>query len=189
MVVLIGGPARAGKGLLSRKLATDLGWPLLSLDVLKMALSRVVPDLGIDPEAPSAKVGEAMWPLVRAMAENAVETGAHYVFEGDMLYPRQLAELRSMYPGHVTACFLGYSHASAAQKLAAIRKATGLPNDWLNEHDDGFILDLVQDGIAESQHLSLEAEQYGFEYFDGSVAFEAMLEDAFTYLRSCSATA
>jgi len=37
--------------------------------------------------------------------------------------------------------------------------------------------------------LSLEAEQYGFEYFDGSVAFEAMLEDAFTYLRSCSATA
>lgn len=189
MVVLIGGPARAGKGLLSRRLATKLGWPLLSLDVLKMALSRVVPDLRIDPEAPSAEVGEAMWPLVRAMAENAVETGTHYVFEGDMLYPRQMAELRSTYPGQVAACFLGYSRASAPEKLAAIRRATGLPNDWLNEYDDGFILDLVRDGIAESRLLSLEAEHYGFEYFDGSTAFEAMLEDALVYLQSCSGTA
>ena len=90
MVVWIGGPARSGKGLLARKLAADLEWPLLSLDVLKMALSRVVPDLGIDPEAPSATVGEAMWPLIRAMAENAIETDVDYVFEGDMLSPRHL---------------------------------------------------------------------------------------------------
>ena len=83
MLILLGGAPRAGKGMISRELVQKRGIALLSLDVLKMGLHRAVPSMGVDPNAHSREVGENMWPLVRAMAENALEADVDYVFEGD----------------------------------------------------------------------------------------------------------
>jgi len=184
LVILIGGATRSGKSILSRRLAANLGWPILSLDVLKMGLSRAVPSLGIDPASPSAAVGRVMWPLIRAMLENAVETASDYIFEGDMLLPHQVAELQATRTGEVVACFLGYRHLQPEQKLAAIRRYGGLPNDWLNEHDDRYILHEVRLGIAASDEVALDAERHGFLYFDGSAGFETMVDEAVANLQS-----
>ena len=125
-----------------------------------------------------------MWPLIRAMLENALETATDYIFEGDMLLPQQVAELHATRADEVVACFLGYRHLQPERKLAGIRLYGGLPNDWLNEHDDNYILDEVRLGIAASEKLALEAERHSLLYFDGSAGFETMVDEAVANLKS-----
>ena len=67
MLVFIGGAARTGKGILVRRLLTERHMPYLNLDVLKMGLTRGVPELDIDPDAGGIAVGER---AVAARARN-----------------------------------------------------------------------------------------------------------------------
>jgi hypothetical protein len=60
MIHYIGGAARCGKGILSRRLLSELGLPYLSLDVLKMGLSRGMPELAFDPDAGGMGVAERL---------------------------------------------------------------------------------------------------------------------------------
>jgi hypothetical protein len=184
LVILIGGATRSGKSMVARRLSAGLTWPLLSLDVLKMGLVRAVPLLGVDPDSPPTEVGRVMWPLIRAMVENALDTDADYVFEGDMLSPDRVSELREASDGRLAACFLGYRRSTPEQKLVAIRRYRGLPNDWLNEHDDGYVLEEARLGIAESVRIARESERVGLRYFDGSAEFERMLDEAMEYLQA-----
>jgi 2-phosphoglycerate kinase len=87
---IVGGAPRAGKGAIARKLAERTTIPVLSLDLLKMGLHETVPTLGIDPGTASSEVGKRMWPLVRAMVRNAVESSTPYIFEGDMVLPESM---------------------------------------------------------------------------------------------------
>ena len=81
MLLMLGGAPRAGKGIISRQLVRKTAMPFLSLDMLKMGLHHAVPSMGVDPSAPSVEVAEKMWPLVRAMAENALESNLECIFE------------------------------------------------------------------------------------------------------------
>jgi len=157
---------------------------MLSLDVLKMGLSKAVPSLGVDPGAPSEEVGRAMWPLLEAMLENALETGSDYIVEGDMLLPDQIAALRATAGDDLVACFLGYRHATPERKLADIRRFAGLPNDWLSGHEDAPVLDLVRAGTEASERLATECERLGLPYFDDSSGFDVMVGEAVDYLAS-----
>ena len=58
MLILLGGAPRAGKGIISRRVAAEAEYPLLSLDPLKMGPQNAVPSLGIDADANPAEVGE-----------------------------------------------------------------------------------------------------------------------------------
>ncbi len=49
MLLFIGGAARTGKGILVRRLLAELRLPYLSLDVLKMGLTRGVPGIRYRP--------------------------------------------------------------------------------------------------------------------------------------------
>lgn len=186
MLIVIGGPTRSGKGVVSRTIAATLGWPMLSLDVLKMGLSVAVPSLGIDPGAPSEEVGRAMWPVLDAIFANALETGTDYIVEGDMIFPHQVEALRATAGDQIVACFLGYRRAAPERKLADIRRFSGLPNDWLRGQEDAAVLALVRDGIEASERLAAECERLGLRYFDDSSGFVAMVDDAVDYLASRS---
>ena len=59
MLFFIGGAARTGKGILARRLLVEQRLPYLSLDVLKMGLTRGVPEYEIDPDAGGIIVGHA----------------------------------------------------------------------------------------------------------------------------------
>ncbi len=186
MLILLGGAPRAGKGIISRRLVRETAIPLLTLDTLKMGLHHAVPSLGVDPNASSSEVGERMWPLVRAMAKNALESKVDYVFEGDMLLPQQAAELCDFAGKEVRSCFVGYVSVEPRQKLAEIREHAGFPNDWVNEHSDEDILDLIEYGIQFSRELSEKCSRVGLRYFDGSADFVGTVDAVVAYLSRTS---
>ncbi len=182
MLILLGGAPRAGKGIISRRVAAEAEYPLLSLDPLKMGLQNAVPSLGIDADANPAEVGEKMWPLVRAIAENVLDSESEYIFEGDMILPHQAAALLSFPGADVRACFVGYGSIDSRQKLAEIRQHTGFPNDWLTEHDDEYVLGVVEYGIRFSRHLAEQCNHHGLRHFDVSEDFAKTVDDVAAYL-------
>ena len=123
-----------------------------------------------------------MWPLLRAIAENVLESDSDYVFEGDMIAPHQAAELLSIGGDRVRSCFVGYGAIESRQKLAEIRQHTGFPNDWLNEHADEYVLEVIEYGIRFSRQLSEQCASLGLKYFDGSADFAETVDAAVAYL-------
>jgi hypothetical protein len=182
--MMLGGPPRAGKGIIARRCLEEWRVPFLSLDVLKMGLHHALPSVGIELGTAPVDVGRKMWPLIRAMAQNAVECQVDYLFEGDMLVPSQVLELQDLLGSQLRACFVGYRDIAPNQKLAEIRAHAGLPNDWLTEHDDDYILEVVEYGIDFSRGLSEECALLDIAYFDGSRSFEEAVVAAVSYLAS-----
>ncbi len=183
MIHYIGGAARCGKGILVRRLLTDLHLPYLSLDVLKMGLTRGLPELAFDPDAGGMRVAERMWPLVREMSLNLVEERADYVFEGEIL-PKHVDAFRQVHPTQVNACFLGYTTISPDQKLHEIRSHSGYPNDWPQSYTDADLLAIIRREIAFSQYLQAESARFNFPYFDLSDQFMPILEKVVDTIRS-----
>ena len=178
----IGGAARSGKGILVRRLLVDLRLPYLSLDVLKMGLTRGLPELAFDPDAGGMQVAERLWPLVREMSRNLFADQTDYVFEGELL-PRQVDALRQEYSTQVNACFLGYSTIEPDQKLREIRTHSGYPNDWPQSCTDAGLLSIIHREIAFSQYLQAECDRLHFPYFDLSRQFLPVLDQVVDYIR------
>jgi hypothetical protein len=182
MLLIVGGAPRTGKGIIARRLLVETRMPYLSLDVLKMGLVHAVPSLGVDPDASSIAVSEQLWPLVRAMAVNMIETGVPYIIEGEIL-PKHVDELGRLHPGEVRACFLGYAGIEPQRKLREVREFGGHPNDWTSTSPDAEELGLIEDAIGFSRYLSDECARLGIAYFDTSRDFLPTLDRAATYLR------
>jgi hypothetical protein len=183
MIHYIGGAARSGKGILVRRLLTDLHLPYLSLDVLKMGLTRGLPELAFDPDAGGMRVAERLWPLVREMSKNLFADHADYVFEGEIL-PKNVDAIRQVYTTQVNACFLGYSTISPDQKLREIRMHSGYPNDWPHSYTDADLLAIIHREIAFSQYLQAESARFHFPYFDLSDQFMPVIEKVVDTIRS-----
>jgi hypothetical protein len=183
MLLFIGGAARTGKGILVRRLLHDMQFSYLSLDVLKMGLTRGVPEFVIDPDAGALPVAERLWPLVREMSHNLVAEQIDYAIEGELL-PRHVAALRQTYPAQVQACFLGYTQIAPADKLCAIRANSGYPNDWPQECDDAKLLGIIRSNIAFSHYLIAECAAYNVPYFDTSEHFGPILDAVVAYVRA-----
>lgn len=179
----IGGAARSGKGILVRRLLTDLHLPYLSLDVLKMGLTRGFPELAFDPDAGGMQVAERLWPLVREMSRNLFADQTDYVFEGEIL-PKHVDALRQEYPTQINACFLGYSTISPVQKLHEIRAHSGYPNDWSQSYTDAGLLSIIHREIAFSRYLQVECVRLQLPYFDLSNQFMPVLDKVVDYIRS-----
>jgi hypothetical protein len=182
MLLFIGGAARAGKGILARRLLAEMHLPYLSLDVLKMGLTRGVPEYVIDPDAGGMQVAERMWPLVREMSASLLVDRVDYVIEGEII-PRNIAALRQTYPGQINACFLGYTTITPAQKLHEIRTYTGYPNDWARSYTDADLLTVITREIAFSQYVQAECARYRLRYFDTSRQFLPTLDEVVGYVR------
>jgi hypothetical protein len=183
MLLFVGGAPRAGKGIITRRLLLETHLPYLSLDIVKMGLVNGVPDFGIDPEESSILVAEKLWPLVHAMTVNMIETGVHYIIEGEIL-PKHVHKLILCYPMQIKACFLGYTEITPPQKLREIREYSGHPNDWVNTYPDPYVLELIEDSIEFSRYLQSECTELGITYFDISDNFLDTLDRVVDYLRA-----
>lgn len=181
MLIFIGGAARTGKGILARRLLHDKRIAYLSLDVLKMGLTRGVPEYSIDPDAGGLAVGTRLWPLVREMSVSLLFDQIDYVIEGELL-PRHVSELSQLYPGQIRTCFLGYAAVTPAQKLKDVRTYGGYPNDWPAECSDAQLLQILTSMVDFSRYLQAECAAYGLRYFDTSCHFMATLEQVFAFL-------
>jgi hypothetical protein len=183
MLIYIGGAARTGKGILVRRLLHEHRMSFLSLDVLKMGLTRGVPEYDIDPDAGPIIVSERLWPLVREMSINLLGEGVDYIIEGEVL-PKHVAAFQRDHPGKVKACFLGYVPITLEQKLREIRAHAGLPNDWSSEYSDPELLNVITEMIIFSQYLKDECAVYGLRYFDTSENFEQVLDAVMAFICS-----
>jgi hypothetical protein len=181
MILYIGGAARTGKGILTRRLLAERGLPFLSLDVLKMGLARGMPECVLDPDAGGMQVAQRLWPLVREMSRNLLMEGLDYVFEGEIL-PKHVAALRQEYPAQIQACFLGYTTIAPDQKLSEIRVHAGHPNDWPQEYSDDALLAVIKREISFSQYLQAECALHQLPYFDTSDQFLPTLDAVVAYV-------
>lgn len=183
MLFFIGGAARTGKGIISRRLLYEQHIPYMSVDVLKMGLARGVPEFAIDPDAGAFHVAERTWPLVREMCRNLIAEQVPYLIEGELL-PQQIALYRNEYPSQVHGCFLGYSTITPAQKCHEIRTNGGHPNDWPSEVSDAALLAIIEREIAFSRFLQAECQTYQLPYFDSSQAFLETIDQVVALFKS-----
>ena len=182
MLYLLGGAARAGKSTLAQRLLIEKRLPYFPIDVLTMGLTRGLPHLDLDPDGPDRVTGEKLWPIIRAVAENIIETDVTYLLEGATLLPAYVAELIHAHEAAVWACFIGYPHASPEVKVRAIRAFGGGPNDWVRNHTDAQLHALVDHMVDYSRYLQEECVRHNIPFFDGSLAFQDTLDQAFHYL-------
>src|ERR1044071_1292544 len=129
MLFVLGGASRAGKSIIAAKLLRETHIPYFSLDMLMMGLTNGMPQLGFDPDQSSQVNAEKLWPLLRAILVNILETEVDYLIEGDAILPKHVNELIQEFGPQVRACFIGYAEVVPAQKLADIRQFGGHPND------------------------------------------------------------
>ncbi|MFG1496593.1 hypothetical protein ABMA57_08155 [Saccharospirillum sp. HFRX-1] len=170
-VLILGGASRTGKSLISRELLPRLGVPYLSIDPIKMALSKAVPSYPLDTDASSIAVSEQLWPFVRALLINMHETGLSYLVEGEVL-PWQVAQLSDQLGFALPACFVGYQNVVVSQHVAQIKRHYHLPNSWTIDMSDADLHRLVEEGVDYSRYLCAECERYGLYYQDFSVDFD-----------------
>ncbi len=81
MIILISGDTHTGKTLLAQKLLERLHIPYLSMDHLKMGLSRTK-TCNLVPESDDEEWVEYLWPIVREMIKTCLENCQHLIVEG-----------------------------------------------------------------------------------------------------------
>ena len=182
MLYIIGGASRTGKSVISRELMVKTGMPYFSLDVLMMGLANGLPEYGINPDDPEFRNAEKMWPVLRSMLINMIETGTEYIVEGYTILPEHASELQDLFPDQVKSCFIGYTDINPKKKLEDIRFYSDLPNDWAKTSSDGDILELINRSISYSSFLKKECEKYSIPYFDQSEDFSGIQRRILAYL-------
>ena len=182
MLYLIGGAARSGKTLLAQRLFRERGVPYFCVDYFVSALDQAAPELGIVAESPNESRSKLLWPRMVPMLRNIVEVEPYYTVEGDALLPSGVASLAEEYKGAIRPCFLGFARSIPQLKLEEIRKFSGGINDWIQDHDDAYILDLCTEMIDFSRYVQRECSLYELPYFDVSDHFTEVLEKAYQSL-------
>jgi len=180
-MIILGGASRAGKGIISRQLMTRLNLPYLSVDPLKMALIRAVPQYPVDPNAGSVEVSRQLWPYLSTLMSNLVETGVEYIIEGEIL-PEHAAQFLNAGEQKITVCFVGYCDISNEEKVKSIKHNSGFPNDWTVDCSDDEIIDLVEESIEYSQFLKKECQSLGLKYIDTGVDFEGSISEVINFI-------
>lgn len=187
MLYIIGGASRTGKSMISREFMVKTGVPCFSLDVLMMGLANGVPEYGINPDDREFRNAEKMWPIIRSMLINMIETGLDYIIEGYTILPEHANEIQNLFPDQVKSCFIGYSRIDPKKKLEEIRKYSDLPNDWAKTSSDSEILNLINRSISYSTFLKTECEKYKIPYFDQSDDFIGTQRKILVYLNDSGA--
>ncbi len=80
MIILISGASHTGKTLLAQKLLEKYKYPILSIDLLKMGLTRSN-NTSLTPED-DEKLEEYLWPIIKEMIKTAIENKQNLIIEG-----------------------------------------------------------------------------------------------------------
>ncbi|MBN2081292.1 hypothetical protein JW859_03695 [bacterium] len=177
MLYLIGGPGRAGKTTLARRLTAQHGIAYFSLDYLMMGLYHGAPETGVDPNRPEAAVAPLLWPVVRPLLTAMLENGEEYCVEGFAIRPAGVAELAQRFPTSIRCCFLGYPNAAAAVKLQQERTHP-TTNPWPADRSEAEALAEFERNKLASIELRGECVAHGYPFVDTSADFEAAIEAA-----------
>lgn len=182
-MIVLGGASRTGKGLISRELMGLLGIPYMSIDPIKMAISKSIPSYKLNTDGTSVAVSEEMWPFISALILNLVETNVSYIVEGEIL-PSHVCELANVHGVRVSSCFVGYKDISIEEKISQVRTNSGNANDWTSDLADSELRELIREGVQYSEYLYDECQKYGLRYIDFSESFDVGKKATLEYLCS-----
>ena len=182
MLYILGGAARSGKSILSRKFVTERQTPYISTDLIISMLQRGVPSVGIKHGQEFIPKATNLWPIIKPFCESLIKHEPTYLVGGDGLLPKFIPELTEKYKGEVHVCFVGYTSISATEKLKEVRKFGGRKGDWTLNFSDKEMLEGIKKMILFSKYLKRECKKYNIKYFDVSKDFQKKLNDIFTYL-------
>ncbi len=186
MLYMIGGAPRSGKTTLARQMFAEYGVPYFSIDTLIASLASASPELGMRVSDPALKRVEIVWPTIRKVASDVVQSSDDLLLEGDVLLPKHLIEFGHSTHAGIKACFIGYADVDPVKKLRAIREHAADGTDWTEELDDARLLDLIGELRTFSEYLRRECCHYKIPYFDGSTCFAGAIREAKTYLHSAA---
>lgn len=179
MLFLIGGAARSGKTLIARRLLSKHRVPCFCADYFVSALEQGAPELGISWETPNEERARVVWPRIEPMLRTIVEMEPAYTVEGGSLWPQGVRALMDEYGDAVRACFLGFATSTPDIKLRDIRQYGGGVDDWLRDHSDAYVLELMAEMIAFSRYLRDACRALELPYFDVSDDFTRTVNKAY----------
>jgi hypothetical protein len=183
VLYIVGGAPRAGKSILARRMLDEHKIAYFPTDILMMGLASAMPQLGLRPSDSAPARAPIMWPTLRGMAVTILEKEEEYLFEGDVLMPAHVVELRERFGSAVRACFLGYAKVDSLAKVRDIRRHAVGRSEWTDDCDDIHLLRIVEEFKSLSEQLRIECAECELAYFDGSVDFFAAIDQAAAYLR------
>lgn len=179
MLFILGGAARSGKTLISRKLLEEKNIPYFCIDYLVTALERY-PSLDIKHGQPFIAKSEKLWTSVFPLMAHLEESEPNYLVEGDGILPKQISELQTKIDD-LKVCFVGYTNIVPTKKLNDIRKSKAVDDDWPSDYKDEDLLPMISDMIEFSKYLKKECEKYNIQYFDCSQNFEECQKQIFNF--------
>ena len=182
MLYLIGGAARSGKTILTQRLFHEHRVPYFCLDAFVSTLEQAAPALGILSDESNLTRNPKLWPLLYPLLRDLAAVEPVYAFDGDALWPRGVAELIQSHPSPIRACFLGFANTTPERKLAEIRSHPDGVNDWIQKHDDDYILRFMEEMIEYSRFLEEECRVLKLPYVDVSQNFCEGIDRAFRLL-------
>ncbi len=183
MFYVIGGASRSGKSTLAGKLKRQEGISSFSTDYLMGAFHHGLPELGIRYETDRMEKCLRIWPFIKALIAVTEMNETGYVLEGDLLLPRLVASLQKEYPEKIATCFIGYPDACPQQRLGMIRANPDKVNPWICRESDEYILGHIRREIEFSRMIREDCQRHGMKFFDTSLHFNSVVDDALLYLR------
>ncbi|HVT01204.1 MAG TPA: hypothetical protein VHE53_03150 [Patescibacteria group bacterium] len=166
MLYIIGGAARSGKSIISRRFTEDFGIPCFSIDLLITVLENA-PEYKIGHGQQALPKAEKLWKFVKPLCTNLIYEVDKYLLEGDGLLPKHVAELQEEFPDKVRACFLGAVEINPNSKLEMIRKWEDLPDAaWTKRYKDEELLRVIERIRDFSIYLKDECRKYSIPYFE-----------------------
>ncbi len=158
------------------------GVPYLGIDYIKMAFSKAMPQLGIDPEADDRDTARRLWPFVEAMAKTMIENDQDYTLEGAYILPKYADMLSRADENLVRSCFIGFAGIETDRKVSEIKKYRGIGDDWLQDASDAELTAFVNHAKDASCVLRANCEALGLAYFDNANDFQRTIGDVVAYL-------
>ncbi len=166
MLYILGGAARTGKTLISRRITKEKGIPCFSTDFLISSLQRGAPELGIKHGQSFIPKAKRLWKFTKPLMKSFISDADTYIIEGDGLLPLQAKEIYKEYPDKVRSCFLGFTDINKQDKLALIRKHEYLPDEWTSKHTDKKVIGFIENLIKISKYLKAECKKHSITFIE-----------------------
>ncbi len=162
MIILIGGESHTGKTLLAQKLMEKYKVPYLSMDHLKMGLYRGLKEEKYSPIQGHKPLGEAMWPIVKAMIMTCIENEQSIIVEGCYILPHLINDFDEAYRPHVITVFLGFSENYIREKYEndIIKYASII--EQRGQED----MEPIESYIQKNAYLKKECEKHGGDFYE-----------------------
>jgi AAA+ ATPase superfamily predicted ATPase len=181
MLYILGGASRTGKSTIARKFVVEKHTPFFCSDFLINALVKF-PELSIHHDLPFIEKAEKIWPGIESLLAGLVVDEPRYLFEGDGMLPKNIAQLQERFGDSIRTCFIGFADISPEEKMKQIKTYNTNSDDWIHKYSDEELMQKVEGMVTFSHYLRSECETYRIPYFDCSSEFEKCREDVYQYL-------